>query len=269
MRAPGPTLPSLHTARYLAIIFGCLALFGASAAAPSQTPATTLRISAAGELAPAMPALAQTYERQTGTKVIVVTGPSEKQVARIEHGEIVDLFLGSDFTYPEKLVADGLTDAKAPVAYAKGTLVLFARKDSTLQPLNLERLEDNRLQKLAIPDPLQAPLGRAAIAALRKLKLVDRLTPKFVVSGDSVEGAQQVESGVAQIGFLSLTVARSDHYRTVGTFVEVPQSQYPEIRDYAVVLRGGKSAEAHRFLDWLLSTDIQAKLPGIGLDAVR
>ena len=105
-----------------------------------------------------MPALAQNYERQTGLKMEVVVGPSDKLVARIEAGERADLFLGTDFTYPEKLVADGLTDAKAPIAYAKGTLVLLARKDSALQTIELRPPRRPKSEKTSHPQPPPGPI---------------------------------------------------------------------------------------------------------------
>ncbi len=242
---------------------------GLTPAVFGQASSKVLRIAATSDLAPALPALAQTYERQMGVKVQVVLGSSAKQVARIEAGEPADLFLGSDFTFPEKLVADGLTDAKAPVAYAKGTLVLFSRRDSALQPLNLERLSDPHLQKLSIPNTLNDPIGRAGAAALAHLKLMVRLQPNFVVTDDATEAIEAVEKGQVQAALTSLTLARSDHFRQIGTFILVPQSQYPEMKEYFVVLRKGDTAAAHRFLDWLLSPGIQEKLPNLGLDAVR
>ncbi len=278
MRAPRPTSACPRAKSSHALLLGGLLIVSllqltprvaAQAKPQGNPPSKPLRIFAAADLAPAMPALAQNYERQTGLKVEVVVGPSDKQVARIEAGERADLFLGTDFTYPEKLVADGLTDAKAPIAYAKGTLVLIARKDSALQPLNLERLDDPNLKKLAIPNPLQAPFGRAAAAALVKFRSMERLKPKLLPTADSVEAAQMVESGTAQLGFVSLSVAKSAQYGRTTSYVVVPQSQYPEIEAYSVVLRSGTTAAAHRFLDWILSSAIQTKLPNIGLDPVR
>ena len=235
----------------------------------AQAPAKVLRVAVASDLGPVMPVLAQTYERQTGVKLIVTAGSSSDQVTRIESGTATDLFLGADFTFPEKLVADGLTDAKAPLAFAKGTLVLFARKDSPLQPLSLERLQDTRLQKLAVADDLHTPFGRSAAAALIRLKLAAALKPKLVVADDIPQVTELVESGGAQLGLISLTLAESAHLRQIGSYVLVPASQYPEMKEYAVVLRDGDRAAAHRFLDWLLSTDIQTKLPNIGLEPVR
>lgn len=224
-----------------------------------------LRVFAAADLVPVMPALAQLYEQKTGVKLKVSTGSSGMMTTQIENGAPADIFLGADFTFPEKLVADNLTDAKAPIAYARGTLVLFARKDSPLQPLDLDRLRDPRAQKIAVADETHAPYGRAAMSALTRMHFIDAVRPRLVIAENVAQTGQFVESGNAQLGLISLTLASSERYRQVGTYVIVPASQYPEIRQCAVVIAKGNTAEAHAFLKWLLSSDIQQKLPNVGL----
>ena len=89
-----------------------------------------LRVAAASDLQPAMPVLAQAYEHATGVKLVISFGSSSTLDTQILDGAPMDIFLGADFVYPEKVVAAGLADGTAPTAYAKGTLVLWARKDS-------------------------------------------------------------------------------------------------------------------------------------------
>ena len=235
----------------------------------SQGTAKELHVVAAADLVPVMPVLAQLYEKKTGVKLVVSTGSSGAMVTQIENGAPADLFLGADFTYPEKLVADGLTDAKAPVAYGEGTLVVFARKDSPLQPLSLESLQDGRVRKIAIADEFHAPFGRAAVAAMTRMKLIEGLRPKLVVAENVAQAGQFTETGNADLGLISLTLAKSARYREIGTYVIVPSSQYPEIKQCAVVLAKGDKEAAHAFLNWLLSSEIQGQLPNVGLDAVR
>jgi len=229
-----------------------------------------LRIAAAADLEPLMPALADLYRKKTGVKLLVNFGSSGALATQIENGAPVDVFLGADFTFPERIVAAGLADAKAPTPYARGRLVLWSRKDSPLQPITLETLTDPRVQKIAIADELHAPFGRAASTALDRMKLKDALKPKLVVAENAAQAGQFVESGNAQAGFISLTLASSQHYKDVGTYVLVPESQYPEIRQTAVILaRSDRRREAHAFLDWLLSSEIQGQLQNVGLEAVR
>ena len=229
-----------------------------------------LRVAAAADLQPVMPVLSQAYEHATGIKLLVSFGSSSTLATQILGGAPMDIFLGADFVYPEKVVAAGLADATAPTAYAKGTLVLWARKDSGLLPLSIETLTDPRVKTVAIANELHAPYGRAAAEALRKMKMYDAVSPHFVVGENITQTAQFVESGNAQLGLISLTAASTQHFKEIGTYVLVPTTQYPEIRQYAVVMRNsGRKAAAHAFLDWLLSSPVQGNLASLGLGAVK
>jgi molybdate transport system substrate-binding protein len=229
-----------------------------------------LRVAAAADLQPVMPVLSQAYEHATGIKLVVSFGSSSTLATQILGGAPMDIFLGADFVYPEKVVAAGLADGSAPTAYAKGSLVLWTRKDSGLLPLSVERLTDPRVKTVAIANELHAPYGRAAAEALRKMKMYDEVSPHFVVGENITQTAQFVESGNAQLGLISLTAASSPHFKEIGTYVLVPTTQYPEIREYAVVMKNSdRKAAAHAFLDWLLSSAVQGNLPSLGLGAVR
>jgi molybdate transport system substrate-binding protein len=229
-----------------------------------------LRVAAAADLQPVMPVLSQAYEHAAGIKLVVSFGSSSTLATQILGGAPMDIFLGADFVYPEKVVAAGLADASAPTAYAKGTLVLWTRKDSGLLPLSIERLTDPRVKTVAIANELHAPYGRAAAEALRKMKMYDAVSPHFVVGENITQTAQFVESGNAQLGLISLTAASTEHFKEIGTYVLVPTTQYPEIRQYAVVMKNSdRRADAHAFLDWLLSPAVQGNLPKLGLGAVK
>ena len=229
-----------------------------------------LRVAAAADLQPVMPVLAQEYEKATGVKLVVCFGSSSTLATQILNGAPMDIFLGADFTFPEKVVAAGLADDSAPTPYANGTLVLWARKDSQLLPLSLERLTDPRVKTVAIANELHAPYGRAAAEALRRMHIYDEVAPHFVVGENIAQTAQFVESGNAQLGLISLTAASSQHFKEIGTYVLVPTSQYSEIHQCAVIMKNSdRKADAHAFLDWLLSPAVQGSLSSLGLGAVK
>ncbi|MBS1799467.1 MAG: molybdate ABC transporter substrate-binding protein [Acidobacteria bacterium] len=229
-----------------------------------------LRVAAASDLQPVLPVLVAEYEKTAGVKVAVSFGSSGTLTAQILNGAPVDLFLGADFVFPEKVVAAGLADSRAPIQYARGTLVLWARKDSPLQPITLDSLVDKRVTSVAIANNLHAPYGRAAVMALQRMKMYDAVKPHLVVAENIAQAAQFVESGNAQVGLISLTAASTQHFKDVGTFVRVPTSQYAPIIQCAVVMeRSERKAAAHAFLDWLLTPEIQARLPQMGLGAVK
>jgi molybdate transport system substrate-binding protein len=248
---------------WLLVLFGLLS----AGAARAQKE---LRVAAAADLQPVMPVLASAYENATGVKLLVSFGSSSTLAEQILNGAPMDIFLGADFVYPEKVVAAGLADSTSPEPYAKGALVLWARKDSPLQPLSVEKLTDPQVKTVAIANELHAPYGRAAVAALQKLKMYDAVKPHFVVAENVSQAAQFVESGNAQLGLISLTAASSQHFKEIGNYVLVPTTAYPEIRQCAVVMaKSQHKAEAHAFLDWLLTPEVQGNLRKLGLAPVK
>lgn len=250
----------------------CLVLlsgFFGSEAAQGQKSQKELHVAAAADLQPVMPVLAAAYEHATGIKLVVSYGSSATLTTQILNGAPMDIFLAADFVFPEKIVAAGLSDMKQPTAYAKGALVLWARKDSPLQPISMDKLTDPRVTRIAIANPEHAPYGRAAVAALKKLNLYAKVSSHLVVAENIAQTAQFVESGNAQLGLISLTTANTPHFRQIGTFVRVP-TVYPELRQCAVVMsKSDHRAEAHAFLDWLLTPAVQGNMSKLGLAAVQ
>jgi molybdate transport system substrate-binding protein len=104
------------------------------------------------------------------------------------------------------------------------------------------------------------------VSALTSMKLYEGLKPHLVVAENVAQTAQFVESGNAQLGLISLTLASSAHLQEIGTFVRMPKV-YPEMRQCAVVMKkSGRRAEAHAFLDWIRSPEVQRNLPQYGLE---
>ena len=224
---------------------------------------------AAADLQPVLPALADTFEHASGIKLIVSYGSSSTLATQILNGDPADVFLAADYSFPENVVAAGLADSPAAIPYAHGSLVLWARKDSPLQPLTQATLRDGHFTSLAIANPEHAPYGRAAVAALTWMKLYDQLKPHLIIAENIAQTAQFVESGNAQLGLISLTTASTDHFKEIGSFIRIPPTTYPPIRQCAVVMKKSHHlADAHTFLDWMLSPPVQQSLTKYGLDPV-
>lgn len=254
----------------LALVLGGLAWAAGALPCRAQAGGREVHVLAAADLQPVLPALAAEFEHASGIKLVVSYGSSATLATQILNGDPADLFLAADASFPEKVVAAGLADEAQPEAYARGTLVLWARKDSPLQPLTEHTLSDGKYKSLAIANPEHAPYGRAAVAALTSMKLYDTVKPKIVQAENIAQTAQFVESGNAQLGLISLTSASTAHMAEIGTFVRVPRETYPEIRQCAVVMKKSEHrGDAHAFLDWLRSPAIQQSLPKVGLDPAQ
>jgi molybdate transport system substrate-binding protein len=243
-----------------------VALCVGSTTVRAQTP-KELHVAAAADLQPVLPTLAAAYEQAKGIKIIASFGSSATLTQQLTNGDPQDVFLSADYVHPEQLVATGLSASSTPVPYAHGVLVLWARKDSPAQPLTLDALTSPKVTKIAVANGLHAPYGFAATKALESLHLTDKVAGKLVVAENIAQTAQFAESGNAQVGLISLTIASTQHFRDIGSFVLFPPHSYPEIRQCGVVLKASKNqAEAEAFLRWLTSSEIQQQLPKFGLD---
>jgi molybdate transport system substrate-binding protein len=228
----------------------------------------TLRIAAAADLQPVLPALIEEFAQQTHEKVEASYASSATLATQILNGGPFGLFLSADLSFPQKVAAAGLADGPTPVPYARGTLVLWARNDSPVQPLSIDSLRSPALRTIAVANAEHAPYGRAAKAALEKLGLADGLKNKLVIAENIAQTAQYADSGNADAGLISLTSALTPRLSADGKYVLVPEDSYPPLLQGAVVIRQGAAVEeARQFLAFLLSPPIERQLAERGLKA--
>jgi molybdate transport system substrate-binding protein len=225
-----------------------------------------LKIAAAADLQPVLPAVIDQFEKQRHLKVDASYASSATLATQILNGGPFGLFLSADLSFPQKVVDAGLADSAAPIPYARGTLVLWARKDSPVQPLGLESLRRGGLHTVAVANAEHAPYGRAAKAAIEKLGLTETLKSKLVMAENIAQAAQYADSGNADAGLISLTSALTPRLSADGQYVIIPEDSYPPLLQGAVVIKQSpEAAEAHRFLDFLLSPAIRKQLAERGL----
>lgn len=235
-----------------------------------------LRIAAAADLQPVLPPILKQFQQSTGVHVEATYQASAGLTTQILNGAPFDVFLSADMGYPRQLLRAGLADSGGiteyveAVNYADGSLVLWARKDSSLPPPSLDLLRNPRLHRLAIANPDRAPYGRAAVAAISKLKLNESLQSKLVTAEDIAQAAQFVDSGNADAGLISLTAALTPRLSASGRYFVIPRDLYPTIKQGAVIIsRTAHPREARNFLEYLLSGPVQGQLARAGLTSVR
>jgi molybdate transport system substrate-binding protein len=252
-----PNLLKSRIALCLLLAFLCVPLLDAQA---------IVRVAAAADLEPVLPPIFAQFQRQTGIRAVATYKASAMLTTQILNGAPFDLFLSADIGYPQRLIVAGTADSAEPIVYAKGTLVLWARKDSHLPPPSIALLRSPALTTLAIASPRQAPYGRAAIATLKSLHLYSALEPRIVLAENIGQAAQFVQSGNAQAGLLSLTAALTPTLSSIGSYFVIPRNLYPPIEQGAVVVKNSpQRVAAHRLLDFLLSPPVQAEMAKHGL----
>ena len=162
--------------------------------APSEAMANELTVAAAADLTFAFKDVAARFQKETGNTVKLSFGSSGNFFSQIQNGAPYDLFFSADIDYPKKLEAAGLAEPGSLYEYATGKIVLWVPDAS---PLDLKRglkvLLDPRATKIAIANPLHAPYGKAAVAALKHEKIYDQVKPRLVLGENIAQTAQFVQ----------------------------------------------------------------------------
>jgi len=230
-----------------------------------------LRIAAASDLQTALPALVAPFEKQSGQKVTLTFGSSGNFFAQIQNGAPFDVFMSADLNYPQQLEREGQAEPGSLYEYATGHLVLWTRSDSGINIWRgLSVLADSKVKHIAIANPEHSPYGRAAVAALRHEGLYDRVHAKFVLGENISQTAQFAQSGSAEVGVLSLSLAFSPTMKNFGTYVEIPGAWHPAIEQAAIVVASSKQkAFARQFLDYLKKPETLRLLQSYGFGVPR
>jgi molybdate transport system substrate-binding protein len=228
--------------------------------------ADELNVAAASDLSFAMKELATSYEKQSGTVVKVTLGSSGNFFTQIQNGAPFDLFFAADIGYPKKLEAAGFGEPGTLYQYATGKIVIWVPAGSKLDVnRGLGVLTDPSVRKIAIANPKHAPYGRAAVAAMTKQGIYDKITDKLVFGENISQTAQFVESGNADVGIIALSLALAPAMADKGKYFEIPQDLYPPLDQGAIVIKASqKKEQAKQFLAYLKTPESVALLQRYG-----
>jgi molybdate transport system substrate-binding protein len=225
----------------------------------SYARAQTAKVAAAADLKFAMAELASQFEKDSGVKLEVVYGSSGN----------FDLFFSADSEYPQKLEAAGLAEPGTLREYAVGHIVIWTPRDSGIDAAKdgWKSLLDQRVKKIAIANPEHAPYGRAALAALRKADIYEKVKDKLVYGENISQAAEFVQSGNAQAGIVSLSLTMSPAMKN-GNRWEISPDSYPPIKQAAIILKASKNKDTvRRFLDFVSGSQGRQILQRFGFTA--
>jgi molybdate transport system substrate-binding protein len=227
-----------------------------------------ITIAAAADLQSAMQDVAARFQNETGKTVKLIYGSSGNFFQQIQNGAPFDMFFSANLEYPKKLEAAGLTEPGTYYQYAKGKIVIWVPKDSKLDlSSGLHSLVEPSVKKIAVANPQHAPYGQAAVAAMQKENVYDKVKDKFVLGENISQTASFVISGSADVGIVALSLALSPNMKDRGRYAEVPVSEYPPIEQACVVLSSSKNKEtARQFLLFVKTGAVSDILRSYGFD---
>ncbi|WP_183085199.1 molybdate ABC transporter substrate-binding protein [Trinickia fusca] len=239
-----------------------VAVFALSVQTNAQ--AGELVVSAAASLTNAFKDVGAAFEHEhPGTKVLLNFGASDVLMQQIVNGAPADVFASADETAMNKAVDAKVVAADTRRDFAANSLVMIVPADSTLSIKSVSELATlPQVKRIALADPASVPAGRYAKGALEAAGLWDKINPKSVLAANVRQSLDYVSRGEVDVGFVFGTDAAmmSQRVKVVATLPTTKPIVYP----IAVVEGTKRAADAHAFIDYVLSPAGQALLAKYG-----
>lgn len=254
----------------------------------SGSTTTPLRVAVASNFYAVLKQLT-TESKQWDDKLTLIPAATGTLATQITHGAPFDIFLAADESSISTLHQQG--SIIAPVNYTQGQLALWAPHHTfthSEQPSDLMSTQsfDGNAQRhtvksqlkailteprfsrinsrIAIAEPALAPYGQATMETLEHIGFSNRNTHQIVYGGNINQTYLFVESGNVPMGFIALSQARLQGL-TSTQYLPVPVTFHaPIIQSGGILATSTARAEAHAFMQWLLSATIQSQLHQLG-----
>src|ERR1700732_5209549 len=230
--------------------------------------AQEITVAAAADLQFAMQEVGTRFQQESGKTVKLIYGSSGNFAQQLQNGAPFDMFFSANLDYPKQLQGAGLTEPGTFYQYAIGKIVVWVPNASKLDVSSgLKALLDPSIKKIAIANPEHAPYGKAAVAAMQKENVYDKVKDKFVLGENISQTASFVVSGSADVGIVALSLALSPNMKDKGLYVEIPGGEYPPIEQACVILSSSKNKEtARQFLSFVKTAATAEVLRSYGFD---
>lgn len=249
--------------------FLLLGLGAASSVFAASKTKTEIKVAAAADLQYALPVIVKNYEAENpGHKVLTTFGASGKLLTQIKEGAPFDIFYSADTDNATAVVVAGKAQSLA-FPYAHGHLVAWVKNSLALKPdAELKFLANSGIKKIAIANPLHAPYGKLAEAALKNAQIYDQVSPRLVLGENVSQAAQFASTGAADVGLIARSQAEAPEMQKDGHFVAVDEKLAPPILQSGVMLKTEASKEAMRFQQYFMSPKSQKVMSDFGLSPV-
>ncbi len=248
---------------WLLFVAACGSLSCSSTKSPSEGSPQPLVVAAAANLTDSFGELGAAFSKETGIAVTYDFGSTAQLTQQIENGAPFDVFAAADVAHVDQLVQSGKILAASRAVYARGRLALWSPENAAVPIQKLEDLLQPSVRFVAIANPAVAPYGAAAVEALRKRNLWDRVQPK-IVQTENVNAAKQLAAtGNAEAAFTAYSLV----FQEPGHAVLIDAALYSPIdQALGVVAASPQRANAERFASFVLRGGGRAILQRYGYE---
>lgn len=209
-----------------------------------------LSVAVAANFISAFKEIAADFETKTGVKVEATFSSTGNLYSQIKNGAPYDVFLSADEQRPDILQKEGWTDGT--FIYARGMSILWsANKDFCKATTWQDALKNDKIRKIAIANPLTAPYGASAKAALEKNGQWNAVQKKLVFAETIAQSFQYASTQAVDAGFCAFSATVTSQGKN-GCFYIIEDA--PVIVQSACVAKNAKNIKgAELFTSYLMS----------------
>lgn len=233
-------------------------LFALCLFAALSLQAGTLSVAAAKGYKKPMMTLFKRFEAAQGITITPVFGNMRQVIAQTRLSGKVSIVVGDrDFLERSELNVASF----APLG--NGRLVLAYPKGRPLTSIGA--IADEKVTKIALPDPKKAIYGKAAMQYLQHTGLTERVEKRLLVVGTVPQVSSYLIAGEIDAGFINLTDALAVRDK-IGGYFEADPAAYTPIHIVCAVVAGHENdPETKAFIAFLKTPEAAAILKAAGL----
>ncbi|MGE4551738.1 MAG: molybdate ABC transporter substrate-binding protein [Desulfovibrionaceae bacterium] len=196
-------------------------------------------------------ALVKAYGAETGKTVDLVYGNMAQVTGQVRAGGVVDLVVGAEF-----FLSDPALGLAEPVELGRGRLVLAWPKGRSAMMTDRGTVDLNAesVRRIALPDPVKAIYGKAAMEYLKSSGQYEAVQAKLTPVATVPQVFAYLVADEVDLGFMNLTHVLGVKDQ-LGGWKEMPLDGYEPIRINAYPLRNAPHAAALADFLRFLGTD--------------
>jgi molybdate transport system substrate-binding protein len=237
---------------------------GHGGAESGQAPGENgILVAAAASLSALAPELSVAFRNATGIHLRFNFAASNTLARQIVEGARVDVFVSADDAQMNAVEKAGrlVPGSRFNVVGNQLVVVVSASDASRSWP---EGLAATNIRRVAMGDPAAVPVGVYGRRWLEKIGLWDQVAPKVVPLPTSPAALAAVREGRAEAAIVYATDARSPAALSIRVAHVIPVKDAPAIFYPAAAIRGGREAEAQKFLAFLRDRTAQSIFEAAG-----
>lgn len=219
-----------------------------------------LLVSAAASMTDVLGELATMYKDvDPNTSLVFTFGSSGALQTQIEEGAPVDIFMSAAQKQMKALEEKNLLVNDTIKTLLVNKVVLITPKNDSIGITSFDDLTTNdKIQKIALGDPGNVPVGQYSEEIFRTLNVLDEVTAKAIYGSDVRTVLTWVENGEVDCGLVYATDAMSSNQVTIVT--EAPEDSHKEVTYPVAVVKSSKHVDASKAFLEFIQTEEAAKV---------